>query len=254
MIMSIPYFSIIIPTLNEERCIDSLLNDLKNQEFKEFEVIHVDGKSEDKTVSIVHTYLSSFPLIQLIAERRNLSFQRNLGASHAKGMYLIFLDADTRLPNHRFLSILFSHCNSSHKDSYFPRTIFPSYNVGIKIAEFVNNTGIAVSHLIGNPLPTSGLAVFNRLFFERIHGYTVQDSQDKKNLFVEDQEILQRGKGYGMTTGLTFNITYTFSLRRFEKDGWFAVLRKILTSSWGLRSGKDVSSIEYEMGGQYYRR
>src|SRR3989304_4048473 len=50
--MESPYFSIIIPALNEEKYISGLLKSLINQTYKEFEVILVDGMSADKTVSV----------------------------------------------------------------------------------------------------------------------------------------------------------------------------------------------------------
>ena len=40
-----PFFSVIIPTLNEENYLPKLLNDLKVQKEKNFEVVLVDGGS-----------------------------------------------------------------------------------------------------------------------------------------------------------------------------------------------------------------
>ena len=50
------YFSIIIPTLNEQNYIGNLLNDLTLQTYKDFEVIIVDGKSKDDTKKIVDKF------------------------------------------------------------------------------------------------------------------------------------------------------------------------------------------------------
>lgn len=47
--MDKPLFSVIVPTLNEERILPNLLNSLSNQSFKNFELIVVDGNSQDKT-------------------------------------------------------------------------------------------------------------------------------------------------------------------------------------------------------------
>lgn len=44
------FFSIIIPTLNEEGYLPLLLEDLKKQTFNDFEVVHIDGNSDDQTV------------------------------------------------------------------------------------------------------------------------------------------------------------------------------------------------------------
>ncbi|HQU32446.1 MAG: glycosyltransferase family 2 protein [Planctomycetia bacterium] len=61
-----------------------------------FEVIVVDNASSDDSRQIVH---SEFPDVKLIESPVNLGFSRgnNLGASVAKGKYLLFLNADTIL-------------------------------------------------------------------------------------------------------------------------------------------------------------
>ena len=51
-----PFFSIIIPSLNEEKYLPLLLEDLSQQTFKSFEVIIIDGKSEDKTIELAKTF------------------------------------------------------------------------------------------------------------------------------------------------------------------------------------------------------
>src|SRR3990170_1980898 len=89
------YFSIIIPTLNEEKYLPKLLTNLKNQKEKNFEVIITDGASSDKTKQTTIAFEQKFPLKFFIHEKKNVSYQRNFGARIAKGSYLVFLDADT---------------------------------------------------------------------------------------------------------------------------------------------------------------
>ena len=49
-----PEIAVVIPTLNEEKYIGPCLESIKNQKFDgPFEIIVVDGGSEDRTVSIV---------------------------------------------------------------------------------------------------------------------------------------------------------------------------------------------------------
>ena len=47
--------SIVIPTLNEEEFLPTLLSCLKHQTFKDFEVIVADAGSKDNTVEIAIT-------------------------------------------------------------------------------------------------------------------------------------------------------------------------------------------------------
>src|SRR6266480_923896 len=90
-------FSIIIPTLNEEHYLPKLLTDLQKQTQQNFEVIVVDGKSEDNTKEQAISFAKKLPLKFIETPTRNVSHQRNLGAKHALGAYLFFLDADTRI-------------------------------------------------------------------------------------------------------------------------------------------------------------
>ncbi len=91
-----PSVSIIIPTLNEERYIASLLSDIFAQTMSPREVIVVDGGSRDKTCELVR----QFSGVRLFCIEPSVAIQRNFGAKVARGSILFFLDADTRLkPN-----------------------------------------------------------------------------------------------------------------------------------------------------------
>lgn len=97
--MTKPFFSIIIPALNEEKYLHLLLSDLAGQTFRDFEVIVVDAHSEDKTVPKAKAYQDQLPSLQVIpSPKRHVCVQRNLGAKHARANWLIFMDADNRLP------------------------------------------------------------------------------------------------------------------------------------------------------------
>src|SRR3989344_6170157 len=95
-----PFISVIIPALNEEKYIPRLLEDLTKQSEKDFEVIVVDGNSEDQTAEKAVKYQRKYTLKLVTTKKRNLAYQRNLGVKHANGQYVIFLDADTRIGKH----------------------------------------------------------------------------------------------------------------------------------------------------------
>ena len=74
--------SVVIPTYNEEKDIGLCLSSLKEQSYKNLEVIVVDDGSTDKTREIV----KKFKKIKLIeGEHKGPGFSRNIGARHAKG-------------------------------------------------------------------------------------------------------------------------------------------------------------------------
>ncbi|HEU5272195.1 MAG TPA: TIGR04283 family arsenosugar biosynthesis glycosyltransferase [Xanthobacteraceae bacterium] len=86
--------SIIVPTLNEELAIAATLDALGPLRARGAEVIVVDGGSRDRTAAI------AAPLCdRLIAAPRGRGAQMNAGASTAQGDILLFLHADTRVPD-----------------------------------------------------------------------------------------------------------------------------------------------------------
>ena len=84
--------SIIIPAKNEEKYLPLLLESIKSQNYKVFEVIVADNNSIDKTKKIAKKYNCK------IIKGGLLDVAKNHGARTAKGDILLFLDADMILP------------------------------------------------------------------------------------------------------------------------------------------------------------
>jgi rSAM/selenodomain-associated transferase 2 len=90
--------SIIIPVLNESENIEKFLRQLPK--YSNQEIIFVDGGSKDKTRETITK--NGLKLIKSPVQKR--SFQMNLGAKESIGNILLFLHADTILPeNYPFL-------------------------------------------------------------------------------------------------------------------------------------------------------
>jgi rSAM/selenodomain-associated transferase 2 len=86
--------SIIIPTLNEEKALPATLRGVRDQEGN-YEIIVADGGSQDQTQALV---LADAGLRLLTAPKGRAS-QMNAGAAAARGEWLLFLHADTLLPD-----------------------------------------------------------------------------------------------------------------------------------------------------------
>ena len=89
--------SIIILSYNTESllsdCLQSVFSVTKGEDA---EVIVVDNASSDQSVAMVR---KDFPQVKLIANKTNVGFSKgsNIGAKHAKGEFLCFLNSDTLL-------------------------------------------------------------------------------------------------------------------------------------------------------------
>lgn len=86
--------SIIIPALNEAGCIEHTLRQLSVLEPPAWEVLVVDGGSEDGTAAIAQ----AAGVRVLLCTERGRAIQMNQGAKAATGEILCFLHADTWVP------------------------------------------------------------------------------------------------------------------------------------------------------------
>lgn len=84
-----PLVSVIIPTKNSDRTLDKCLNSIKNQTYKDIELIVVDNNSTDKTKEIAKKYTKL-----VFNKGPERSAQRNFGAKKAKGKFIYVIDAD----------------------------------------------------------------------------------------------------------------------------------------------------------------
>jgi rSAM/selenodomain-associated transferase 2 len=85
--------SIIVPVLDEEAGIAATLQALSALRARGAEVIVADGASQDRTAALARPLCD-----RLIVAARGRAAQMNAGASAARGEILLFLHADTRLP------------------------------------------------------------------------------------------------------------------------------------------------------------
>lgn len=85
-----PYLSVVLPVLNEAERIESAISQVQSAHTQ---IIVVDGGSRDRTVEMAREQGA-----RVISCPTGRAAQQNLGARHATGHVLLFLHADTRLP------------------------------------------------------------------------------------------------------------------------------------------------------------
>ncbi len=88
------FLSVIIPVLNEASGIQAFLSPLQKFRQQGVEFVIVDGGSTDATIELAR------PFCDVIVESpKGRAKQMNMGAKHARGGLLLFLHADTLLPD-----------------------------------------------------------------------------------------------------------------------------------------------------------
>ena len=87
--------SIIMPMYNASKNLRLCLDSVRDQSFRDYELIIVDDGSTDDSCEIVSSYMANDSRISLYHQQNQYAgVARNNGMTHAKGEYLIFWDSD----------------------------------------------------------------------------------------------------------------------------------------------------------------
>jgi len=95
-------FSVIIPVYNRPGELKELLESLKNQAYKNFEVIVVEDGSEFKSDSVVQEYDKDLDIKYFYKQNSGPGQSRNYGSEKASGAYHVFFDSDCIIPEKYF--------------------------------------------------------------------------------------------------------------------------------------------------------
>jgi rSAM/selenodomain-associated transferase 2 len=210
-----PAFSIIIPVLNEEDGIESFLQHLKDISAGEsVELIVVDADPAGSTINKIR----SGEAMNLLSPRGR-GMQMNRGADIANGNVLLFLHADTFLPQNALGYIK----NALMDDTY----IGGAFDLGIdsgRILLRLTAWCASLKHRMTR-VPYGDQAIFIRSdFFRDIGGY-------REVPLFEDVELMRRIKKLQKKINIIRYRTKT-SPRKWEKEG---VLYTIL-HNWTLQA------------------
>lgn len=205
--------SIIIPTLNEEEDLPPLLDSIKKQDFKDYEVVVADAGSKDRTVEIAKGYGC------IVVKGGLLPVGRNKGAEAAKGNILLFLDSDVLLPRSKFLSNVVNEFYKRKLGSAGIKLVPRDCKPIDKAAHFCWNT---IAFLMQSFLPHASQAIMaKKEVHDAIGGF------DKKIVFVEDHPYV-RNTAKVAKFGFINDEYILVSVRRYEKDGRFQVYLKYI--------------------------
>ena len=246
--MTKPFFSVVVPTLNEADFVLRLLEDLTRQTEHGFEVILVDGKSTDGTVVKAQTFASKIPLTILTSQKKNVGWQRNLGAEAAKGQYVVFFDADVQITP-RFLKLLRRQIERTKPPFVTTYLRADSTIVNDRIIASLFNLSIEASLFVERPFVPGFNFIVRRDVLAKAGGF---NSRIKHG---EDHELATRlyEAGYPLTILKTPRLI--FSLRRYRTEGRLAVLRKNALATWHVFTKGHITQeiFEYPMGGGWYK-
>ena len=206
------HLSIVIPALNEAGSIVATLARLQRMRDKGSEVILVDGGSRDATKALARALVD-----HVIDSRPGRAIQMNQGAAAATGEALLFLHADSLLPEGADQLIFECLTGTAWRWGRFDVTIRGGHFMFPIIAWFMNHR----SRLTGIATGDQGIFMV-RAAFEQAGGFPDQT-------LMEDIEICKRLRRIGCCACLSSRVIT--SGRRWERHGVW----RTIALMWRLR-------------------
>lgn len=218
-----PKLSIIVPMLNEAQQLPALLGHLQIWKAKGCQVILVDGGSDDGSVEIAAAQFS------VISARAGRATQMNTGADFASAERLLFLHADTRLPNDADRLILDALQKTSKQWGRFDVSIQGNSKMLPVVSWLMNKR----SRLSG--IATGDQAIFvTRGAFEAVSGFPDQP-------LMEDIEISRRLKKFSSPICLAQKVTT--SGRRWDQRGSWRTIFLMWRLRWAYWRGASPETL-----------
>jgi glycosyltransferase involved in cell wall biosynthesis len=214
-----PYFSIIIPCLNEANYLPKLLDDLAAQSYQDFEVIIVDAKSKDNTLQQAKKFKPTLPSLKLLTSpQKNVSTQRNQGAQQAKADWLLFMDADNRLPPY-FLQGIKYRLESTSTDLFSTHIRPDSHNKKDRAVIHAANFYMELQKHTAKPQAFESMLGIKKQIFNQLHGF------DPSIHWAEGTKIYAAAIKQGFSFTIFKDPTYIYSFRRLRSQGTLKTAR-----------------------------
>jgi len=255
--------SIIVPTLNSSPYIIKTLESIVNQDFKDFEIIVIDGNSTDDTIKIVRKFLKEKQTIEKIfnykvicEKKKGIGHARNIGLKHSKGKYVFFLDSDD-IMDQFCLSKLYYKVVKSDSDITFcgfdeldeDSNIINNYENKYRFYDTLKNgKEVLLDRLRGKIWIWTGSAIYNKRIIDQ---FKIRYSEDFN--YGEDHEFICKTLFHServnsLNETLVYyiirsnSVTNTINLKEFESiRAWHSLLNYLKSNS----SKGDTKILEY---------
>ena len=177
-----PKLSIIIPVLNQEQYLRAAIESVINQDFTDYELIIIDGKSTDNSLDIIKKYESKISYWES-SEDKNVYDAMNKGINKTNGDWLYFLGANDKICKDAFQNIFSKKLKNTNL--IFGNVIYQN-NEEFK-GKYSN------SLFLKNSIHHQGALYHKRCFYDRKfnHNYSILADYDfNLGLFLEKRKAL----------------------------------------------------------------
>ena len=216
--------SIVVPVYNSEntieKCLLTIINEIKKIKHNEFEIIIVDDNSNDNTNNIIR----KFKEVKLIKLKKNkgVGYARNIGARIAKNEILCYIDSDLIISENSILSLLKRLLQNDNIGSVGAIPVLPNLNLKQWSSNFVALKSLYGFREIKSEYyvseAQSEFFVIYRDFLKKIGGWKAY-----RNAGGEEYELGYRINLFGKKNLKIKNATYTTYW-----DGLYSRFKKVI--------------------------
>ncbi|MFI3260486.1 MAG: glycosyltransferase [bacterium] len=185
--------SVIIPVYNSEKYILNLLEQLKEQTYKNFEVIIINDGSVDDSEIICKNMIKGFNNFKLYNQKNSgVSIARNNGLEKATGEYVVFIDSDDSICNNTIELLVYNIENYSVDyafGAYITSKNSKLDNVVDAISTNVNDLKLSIIN--SRILEDTKIYGNSRTIWGKI--YKLKIIKDNNIKFIEDLKLFEDG-------------------------------------------------------------
>jgi glycosyltransferase involved in cell wall biosynthesis len=162
--------SVVMPTYNEEKYIKKCLDSLKDQDYKNYELIVVLNNCTDNTGSIVKKYKG----IRIVEEKKKgVTYARQKGTLLATGEVIASVDADSFYPKNWLSQIACNFKKDNILGLYGP-VYLESDSLFLRfMARYVYTLFLRISSFLGKDNAAGINFAFRKDLYDKVNGYTL---------------------------------------------------------------------------------
>lgn len=184
--------TMIVPIYNVENFLRKCLDSLVAQTIapKDFEILLIDDGSQDHSIDIMQEYAEKYPNMKILRkENEGLSLTRNYGIKHARGKYIMYIDADDTLSPETVSEV------TNFFDNHYDEIDLVSY----KEIPIIDGQK-AAPHFRYKTLVTSGVYdltnIYNAFISQTRINVCVKNNRENPVLFDPDREFRHEDQKY----------------------------------------------------------
>ncbi|EHP71242.1 glycosyl transferase [Metallosphaera yellowstonensis MK1] len=215
-LVELPLVTVVIPTLNSGKTIKKTLESLNVLEYKNMEIVVVDGKSTDDTITIIKQYYGE--RIRIVTEgKRGRGRAYNRGLLESRGKYVAFLDSDATIATPTWIFKAIKIMEEDERVAVvFTKVLAP------KESTFMQKS---IDTFLCKGFTTANGAVYRRDSALKVGGFN-----EKMNYMQEDELLYKL-----VRAGYSFSVNYDDIIYHYHRNTILSYIKQNMEAALGAK-------------------